>query len=488
MANVKDAATGTVLTAPSPATSGTSLVLNAGEGARFPTPPFYAVAYANNTIPTASTAEKILVTAVATDTFTIVRTQGSVFTNQSIAVGWRVSNAIFADDLNNASIIKNEVPAGTVNGSNAAFTVASAGKVTGTLEVYKNGIRLKGGGADYTESSTGFTMVTAPASGTVLLVDYIVAGSLQSVGTNSIISNEVPTGAVDGSNTSFTTARAYIANSLEVWINGVYQKRGVDYTETTPGSGIFTMTTAPLSGEIILVAYQYNLNPSSNADTVDGIHASDYVDQTGNLVSDYGGWMKVQAAPTYASASTFTLPGDVSAVFQLGSKLKLTNSGTKYFYVIGSSYAAGTTTVTVTGGSDYSLANAAITNLMVSYGSSPQGHPIWFAYTPTWTGFSTAVTATVKFMAIGRIMRVTIEALTGGTSNATNFKMSLPVTSTVQTDGFLRVKDNTTIKAASGLWEVQSGLALLDLYVDGTGTTWTAAGSKGIQGIIEVIF
>lgn len=274
MANVKDGATGTVLTAPSPATSGLSLTLNSGEGARFPTAPFYVIAHPNNTIPTVSTAEKLLVTAVSTDTFTIVRAQG-IYSAQSIAVGYRISNAIFQDDMNNASIIRNEVPGGSVNGSNTAFTTASAAAMaTASLEVYKNGVRMKPGGADFTQTTTGFTMVTAPASGTVLLCDYIVAGALNNVGTNSLVTVETPTGLVNGSNTSYTTARAYIGGSLEVYLNGLKQARGTDYTETTPGSGIFTMATAPPTGYTIFVDYQFNLNPASNADTVDGIHAN----------------------------------------------------------------------------------------------------------------------------------------------------------------------------------------------------------------------
>lgn len=342
MANVADGATGTILTAPSPATSGTSVVLNAGEGYRFPAVPFFAVAHANNTIPTVSTSEKVQVTAqgqttiavasngaslpqatinvvdttsllsagtvtittsagpqvvtytgktgttltgasggtgsmstgnaVMGDNFTIVRAI-SPYSAQSIAVTWRFSNAIFASDLNNASIVRNEVPVGSINGSNTAFTTASQ-YMTRSLEVYKNGVRMKGGGADYTETAGGFTMVTAPATGTVLLVDYFVGGTINNIGTNSIITDETPTGSVNGSNTAFATARPYIASSLEIYINGLKQVRGTDYTETTPGSGSFTMTTAPLTGDLIRTNYQYNLNPASNADTVDGYHAN----------------------------------------------------------------------------------------------------------------------------------------------------------------------------------------------------------------------
>jgi len=64
-----------VATAPSPAASGTSLVVSAGDGAKFPTPPFNAVVWPTGVQPTTANAEIVRVTAVATDTFTITRTQ-----------------------------------------------------------------------------------------------------------------------------------------------------------------------------------------------------------------------------------------------------------------------------------------------------------------------------------------------------------------------------------------------------------------------------
>lgn len=267
----KNLATGLVLTAPSPATSGTSLVLQSGEGARFSTSG-YITAHPADEIPDVSNAEMCSFTR-STDTLTIVRAQLGT-TAKSIAVGWRITESIYEHDLKNTSIITGETPTGSINGSNTAFSVASAYK-TGTLKVYKNGVRMKGGGADYTENGNDdFTMVTAPATGTVLLVDYEVGDATHSVGTNSLIVQELPSGTINGSNTAFTTARAYIAGSLQVWLNGVLQRLTTDYEETTPASGILTFTTAPPTGSNVIVAYQYNLNPSSNADTVDGIHAN----------------------------------------------------------------------------------------------------------------------------------------------------------------------------------------------------------------------
>lgn len=72
----KNLAIGFVLTAPSPATSGTSLVLVSGQGARFSgTPPYNATVGPPNTILTTANSEIVRVTAKSTDTFTITRTQ-----------------------------------------------------------------------------------------------------------------------------------------------------------------------------------------------------------------------------------------------------------------------------------------------------------------------------------------------------------------------------------------------------------------------------
>lgn len=96
--NLEDYATGIVVTAPSPAISGTTLVLQSGEGLRMPPTPFAATLHPIFEMPTLDNAEKIIVTDVTGDTLTITRAQGN--TNaQAIESGWRLTNAIFSDDL-----------------------------------------------------------------------------------------------------------------------------------------------------------------------------------------------------------------------------------------------------------------------------------------------------------------------------------------------------------------------------------------------------
>lgn len=75
-----------VATAPSPASSGTSLVVTAGQGARFPAVPFNATVWPSGSSPDPSNAEIVRVTARTTDTLTIVRAQEGT-TARSVVVG-----------------------------------------------------------------------------------------------------------------------------------------------------------------------------------------------------------------------------------------------------------------------------------------------------------------------------------------------------------------------------------------------------------------
>lgn len=94
----------TVATAPSPATTGTSLVVASGTGGNFPTPPFDAVTWPSTGSPTASTAEIVRVTNIVTDTLTIVRgaqtgNDSGGLSNATIAVGWNIARCVMAKDL-----------------------------------------------------------------------------------------------------------------------------------------------------------------------------------------------------------------------------------------------------------------------------------------------------------------------------------------------------------------------------------------------------
>lgn len=85
----------TVATAPSPALSGTSLVVATGTGTVFPTPPFNATIWAVAENPVSSNAEIVRVTNISSDTLTITRAQeGS--SARTVLVGDQIAAAITA--------------------------------------------------------------------------------------------------------------------------------------------------------------------------------------------------------------------------------------------------------------------------------------------------------------------------------------------------------------------------------------------------------
>lgn len=94
----KNFAISAVVTAPSPATSGTSLVVTTGQGARFPTPPFNATIWPSGTIPDPTNAEIVRVTDISTDTFTIVREQEDT-TAMTVGVGDQIAATITVKTL-----------------------------------------------------------------------------------------------------------------------------------------------------------------------------------------------------------------------------------------------------------------------------------------------------------------------------------------------------------------------------------------------------
>jgi hypothetical protein len=87
-----------VATAPTTPTAGTQLVVTAGQGALFPAVPFNATIWPTAAQPLASNAEIVQVTAVATDTLTIVRQQEGT-SARTIVIGDQIAATITAGVL-----------------------------------------------------------------------------------------------------------------------------------------------------------------------------------------------------------------------------------------------------------------------------------------------------------------------------------------------------------------------------------------------------
>ena len=236
----KNFAISNVATAPSPATSGTSLVVTAADGAKFATPPFNAVVWPTGVQPLSSNAEIVRVTAISTDTFTITRTQEST-SARTIIVGDQIMQSVTNKTLSDietaigsggTTIYTNtykidQTPAagtygtlaGLVNSSNTVYTVSNGSYATGTLEVYLNGQLLsQASGADWSETTPAsgtFTFVIAPPTGSIVTVGYMIAssGSLSKLSIATGTNASAGTGTLVGGTVTISTT-AVTSSSL----------------------------------------------------------------------------------------------------------------------------------------------------------------------------------------------------------------------------------------------------------------------------------
>ena len=135
------------------------------------------------------------------------------------------------------------------NGSSSALTRSSDSdawdELTGTL-VYVDQGTTYGDKRFYCTSNTGGTLGSTS-------VTYVqdTAGTLSPT---NFVTEETPSGSINGSNTSFTIANTPTAGTVKLYLNGVRQKSGAgnDYTIST---NTITMTTAPVSGDVMIVDY-----------------------------------------------------------------------------------------------------------------------------------------------------------------------------------------------------------------------------------------
>lgn len=196
------------------------------------------------------------------------------------------------------------------------------------------------------------------------------------------------------------------------------------------------------------------------------------------------GWVSDTAETwAYVSATSFKVTGtDVTAKYTTGTRLRCKQgAGYKYFVVVSSAFSTDTT-VTVTGGSDYSLANSAITDNYHSYAANPQGYPGWFNFNPSLSGWSGSPTLTARFAVIGTICYVAIN-ISAGTSNATTATAVAPIASNANANAIVApfvVVDNGAVTNTPGRAVISGGSSTITFQKDYSGNTWTASGTKRV--------
>jgi len=204
------------------------------------------------------------------------------------------------------------------------------------------------------------------------------------------------------------------------------------------------------------------------------------------------GWVTDASTWTYASASTFTIAGDKTAIFMAGTRLKWTQTTVKYGVVISSSYSNPNTTVTIAVNSNYVVTNAAISATYYSY-QEPPDYPGYFDFATTWVGFTATVpTVIYRYSIFGHTCIISITTITQGTSNATSFTVTMPVLSK-NTAGYYQygtapwAYDNGAVIGSAICWTTP-GANTVTINKSATSQGWTNVNNKSADVKIFVEF
>lgn len=251
---------GTVLTAPSPASSGISLTLNSGQGADFPDPAsgqYNIIIWPSDALPLNSNTEIVRVTAKAGDVLTITRTQESTSARTVVAgdrVGLAATKKVFTDI---ESGITDRALTGftttTVAGAVVAGTHDSLGMklaVPGFLTTAMASNRA----SDFAAASAVFNGTNA--SGTMASNSWSVSVAAQ---TNQSV------GVYASSNSTLTSSGTLDARSFSVKFMGSISGgfSGSALLVSAPNA----LTTAALSGDTTKYVQEYVLLGANTAGT-----------------------------------------------------------------------------------------------------------------------------------------------------------------------------------------------------------------------------
>jgi hypothetical protein len=231
-----------------------------------------------------------------------------------------------------------------------------------------------GGQIDYVERTTDLT-----AGGET---DWIVGNPVTYDGATRI-RIEMFASAVDLDSTGGVVFRLYdgvtVINRLADVRGSAFGQDAIAYGSCflTPSAGSHTYKiTATLAGTGTQVVHAGAAGGGAGTYVPAFMRISNSV-ASGSGVSGTAGWVGAQETWTYSSVDgptgVFTAPGDLTGTYSPGMRIKLTQTTVKYFIVTAVAFSSGTTTITVYGGTDYTLANAAITSPFYSTAKVPAG-------------------------------------------------------------------------------------------------------------------
>lgn len=275
-------------------------------------------------------------------------------------------------------LITKETPAGTINGTNAVFTLSF--DPDGTENIFKNGLLMKDG-EDYTISGVTITFTPAPLTGDVLIAVFNSSGGGGTVQSVSGTTNRVTsTGGVnpvldvsatfegllgkvanriDQNNASTTSAQLATTLSNESGTGVVAYTTSPTFTTPalgTPSSGVGTNITGVVgtnvtnnpAGNIAATTSQAAINEldtekmgMAGTTTNDAAAAGNIGQELNSSVSTYTNYSTTATYQNIASVTLTAGDWDVSAFFTYSSNSATITAAANAIFVISTTTASG---------------------------------------------------------------------------------------------------------------------------------------------------
>jgi uncharacterized protein YoxC len=210
----------------------------------------------NNSVTALTTTVNSNAASLTTLTTTVGSLNTSLTNLSNLVNGLAATVNALSNSGSTAVFVDAETPVGTINGTNAAFTLAHTPAPAASLSLYRNGLEQTNG-IDFTLNGAALTFVSGsiPQTSDFLAAYYRMAGT----GTPAIFADaETPGGTINGTNLTFTLAFAPSpVASLKLYKNGVLLIQATDYSVSSSTITFANVGATPQAGDTLLASYRH---------------------------------------------------------------------------------------------------------------------------------------------------------------------------------------------------------------------------------------
>jgi len=179
---------------------------------------------------------------------------GTSVSNLSATVNNIINGATPGSTSGTPGFVDNEVPFGTIDGNNTAFSLSNSPNPSTSLMLFINGV-LQASGTDYllTSNRITFASTSRPHTGDVVQASYRI-GTTSDI---TFVDGATPSGTSNGTNLSFTLpSTPNPSTSVKLYKNGILLMPNLDYTLSGANITFSSLAGAPSASDSLQSYYR----------------------------------------------------------------------------------------------------------------------------------------------------------------------------------------------------------------------------------------